>query len=145
MSNQDTYLNTGLSQIETTKIIIDKIEYAVEYLTYNIRRYKIPVSLVLFYSEVDISRPIDETKRLTDVLIDIKIGDSHFNFILLPFTDETESYSFVKHVEKNKLNHIKHYYYYEMLEPQVYNYFNFVNSYLFHIIEKVATNSEYPI
>lgn len=143
MSSEGTFLNTGLSQIETTKIIIDKLEYAVEYLTYNIRRYRVPVSLVLFYSEVDISEPIKETKRLTDVLIDIKIGDSHFNFILLPFTEETESYSFVKHVEEAKLSHIKHYFYYEMLNPQIYNYFNFVNSYLFEINEKVKTNSEY--
>ena len=136
MQDGSTFLKTGISQIETTKILIDKIEDAVEYLTYNIRRYKIPVSLVLFYTEEDISKSIIDTKRLTDVLIDVKIGDSYFNFILLPFTEEVESYSFVRHEEYNKLSKIENYYHYEMLEPKIYNYFNFVNSYIFRIVEK---------
>ena len=143
MSKSDIFLNTGLSQIETVKILVEKIEPALEYLTYNIRRYKIPVSLVLFYTEEDISESIKDTMRLTDVLIDIKIGKAYFSFVLLPFTESIDSYSFIKHEEYKKLSYIEHYYNFERLEPQIYNYFNFVNSFLFKILEKKEASSRF--
>jgi len=143
MSKSDIFLNTGLSQIETVKILVEKIEPALEYLTYNIRRYKIPVSLVLFYTEEDISESIKDTMRLTDVLIDIKIGKAYFSFVLLPFTESIDSYSFIKHEEYKKLSYIEHYYNFERLEPQIYNYFNFINSFLFKILEKKEASSRF--
>jgi len=141
--NSDIFLGTGLSQVETVKYLIDGVKPALEYITYNIRRYKTPVSLVLFYTEEDVTESIRETMRLTDVLIDIKIGNSYFNFILLPFTESIDSYSFIKHEEYKKLSHIEHYYYFERLEPQVYNYFNFINSFLFKILEKKEAASRF--
>ena len=141
--NSDIFLGTGLSQVETVKHLVDGIKPALEYITYNIRRYKTPVSLVLFYTEEDVSESIRETMRLTDVLIDIKLGNSYFSFVLLPFTESIDSYSFIKHEEHKKLGHIEHYYYFERLEPQIHNYFNFINSFLFKILEKKEAASRF--
>lgn len=116
--------------------MVDAIKDSVEYLTYSIRRYKVPVSQVLIYTEVDISELIEKTKRLTDVCINVKIGDSYFHFILLPFTDTTQSYSFIKNLERKVLTKIQTYYHCEMLEPEIHNYFNFVNSFLFQILAR---------
>ena len=139
MSNQDVYLDTGLTQIETVKILVDKIKPSVEYLTYNIKRYKVPVALVLFYTTEDISESIEETMRLTDVLVTTKLGDAHFSFVLLPFTESIDSYSFIKHEIRRKLGNVENYYHFEELKPEVHNYFNFVNSYLFEIKERNTT------
>ncbi len=140
MSNEkNTFLGTGLSQIETARILSDKMKPALDYITYNVERYKTPVSLVLFYTEKDISKSIKENKRLTDALLYFKIGNSYFNFVILPFTEEIDSYNFIKHEEYKDLNFIEHYYYFEILEPKIYNYFNFINSFLFKILEKKET------
>ena len=137
MSNDENlFFKTGLSHIDVTKVLVEKLEPSIEYLTYNIRRYNIPVSLVLFCTREDISEEITQSMRLTDVLVPIKIGDSHFSFVFLPFTDEIDSYTFIKHVEKNKLSNIRSYFYFKHLPPTVHNYFNFLNSYLFEIEKK---------
>jgi len=140
MSQKDIFLKTGLTQIETVKVISDKIKPTLEFITYNIKRYKIPVTLVLIYTQEDVSKFIKNTDRLTDVLVEIKIGRSYFNFVILPFTEEVQSYNFIKHVEKNKLNNISHAYYYEELKPQIHNYYNFINNYLFQIQEDISKN-----
>lgn len=131
--NTNLFLKTGLSHIEVTKLLIEELQSSIEYLTYNIRRYKAPVSLVLFYTQEDISEKITESMRLTDKLSSIKIGDSYFNFVFLPFTDEIDSYTFVKHIEKTQLKDINSFFYFEKLPTTVHNYFNFINSYLFEI------------
>jgi len=141
--NSDIFLATGLSQVETVKRLVDGIKPVLEYITYNIKRYSTPVSLVLFYTEEDVSESIKKTMRVTDVLIDIKIGSSYFNFVLLPFTESIDSYSFIKHEEYKRLSNIEHYYYFERLEPQVHNYFNFINSFLFKILEKKEAASRF--
>ncbi len=142
LKSNKLFLTTGLSQIETVKVLVDKIKPSLEFLTYNIRRYKIPVTMVMFYTEVDISKSIEETMRLTDVLKTVKIGKAYFSFVLLPFTQAIDSYTFIKHEENNKLNNIEHYYHFERLEPQIYNYFNFINSFLFKVIEKKESAPE---
>lgn len=130
------FLNTGLTQIETAHLLVENLEPSIEYLTYNIRRYNTPVSLVLFYTQEDISEQIKDSIRLTDILKTVKIGDSYFSFVFLLFAEEEDSYTFIKHVEKTKLGNINSYFYFEQLEPTVYNYYNFINSYLFDIEKK---------
>ncbi|MCF6309541.1 MAG: hypothetical protein L3J19_03570 [Sulfurimonas sp.] len=130
------FLKTGLSQISTVNLLLESLKPSMDYLTYNIKRYKVPVTLILFYTEEDVSSLIHECMRLTDALDLIKIGESYFNFIYLPFTDEIDGYSFIKHVEHNKLQDIKNYYHFEKLEDAIYNHYNFINSYLFEIDEK---------
>ncbi|WP_372999272.1 hypothetical protein [Sulfurimonas sp.] len=137
---KDLFMQTGKSQISTTNMLIEKLKPSIEYLTYNIKRYNVPITLVLFYSEEDISDKLHDSVRLTDVIDSIKIGDSYFNFVFLIFTDEEDSYAFVKHVEYNKLSNIDHFYYYETLQPEIYNYYNFINTYLFEIDEKKKNN-----
>ena len=136
--NTRLFLKTGLSQIEVTKLLVEELQSSIEYLTYNIRRYKVPVSLVLFYTQEDVSKKIKDTMRLTDIQDTIKVGDSYFNFVFLPFTDEIDSYTFVKHIEKTQLKNIDSFFHFKRLEPTIHNYFNFVNSYLFEI-EKEET------
>ncbi|MCD4667006.1 MAG: hypothetical protein K8R44_00125 [Sulfurimonas sp.] len=136
MSKEKIYLNTNLHQIDVVKVLVEEVEPCVEYLTYNIRRYKVPVVLVLFYSEEDISQSIKETMRLTDVITVKKIANSYFNFIYLPFTETVEAYEFIKHVEKKNLNNPDFIYHFEQLAPTVHNYYNFINSYLFNILER---------
>ena len=137
---KDLFMKTGKSQISTTNMLVERLKPSIEYLTYNIKRYNVPVTLVLFYSEEDILDKLDDSMRLTDVIDSIKIGDSYFNFVFLIFTDEEDSYAFVKHVEYNKLSNVDHFHYYEILPPEVYNYYNFINTYLFEIDEKKKNN-----
>jgi hypothetical protein len=135
MSNS-IFLNTGLTQIQTAQLLVENLESHIQHLTYNIRRYHIPVSLVLFYTREDISQQINESIRLTDISKSIKIGDSYFNFVFLLFAEKTDSYTFVKHIEKTKLHNINSFFHFEQLEPTVYNCYNFLNSFLFEIEKK---------
>lgn len=130
------FLETGLSQIEVTNQLVEKLTSPIDYLAYNVKRYRVPVTLVLFYTEEDISHKLQDSTRLTDVINSVKVGDSYFNFVFLPFTDEVDSYTFIKHVESAKLMNIKHSYYYEKLPSEVHNHFNFLNNFLFEISEK---------
>lgn len=130
------FLKTGLSQIEVTSLLVERLTSSIDYLAYNVKRYHVPVTLVLFYTEEDVSYKLQESTRLTDVINSVKIGDSYFNFVFLPFTDEVDSYTFVKHVESARLMNIKHIYYYEKLPSEIHNHFNFLNNFLFEISEK---------
>ena len=130
------FLKTGLSQIDTTKKLIENLQKPIEELLYNIKRYKIPVSLVLFYTEEDISQALDKHIRLTDVLRTIKIGDSYFNFVFLPFTEVENSYSFLKETERKLLQNTEYLFHIEEVEPAVNNFYNFINSFLFEILER---------
>ncbi|EDZ61184.1 hypothetical protein SMGD1_0356 [Sulfurimonas gotlandica GD1] len=136
--DEDTklFLNTGLSHIDVAKALVEDIQSSIEYLTYNIRRYKVPVTLVLFYSQEDISQSLEDSMRLTDVIHTIKLGDAYLSFVFLLFTEEVDCYSFVKHVEHTKLEDIKNFFYFEKLPHTVHNYYNFINSYLFEIEKK---------
>ncbi len=137
MSETQSYLQTHLSQIETNILLVKKLEPTIKDLTYNTKRYNEPVCLVLFYAEEDISNAIKKCMRQTDILHAIKIGDSYFHFVFLLFSTQEQSYTFVKHVEHEKLQNTPHYYYYEQLKATDYtNEFNFINSYLFNIKEQ---------
>lgn len=130
------YLNTGMSQIDTTKLLLKELDHSVEYITYNIKRYHVPVTLILIYSEEDISKSLKKHMRLTDALKVIKIGHSYFNFIFLPFTEVEDSYSFLKNEEHHELSKVEHYCYFDSLPAEVHNCYNFINSYLFKILEE---------
>ena len=132
----DLFFNTGMSQIETTKFLVEELESSIEYLTYNIERYKTPVVMVLIYSEEDISDSLNRHMRLTDALKVVKINQAYFNFIFLPFTEAGDSYPFILHEEHYKLGHIEHYFYFDVLPQKIYNYYNLINSYLFKILEE---------
>ncbi|WP_294886095.1 MULTISPECIES: hypothetical protein [unclassified Sulfurimonas] len=139
IEEKKVFLNTKLSQIETVKILVKELQPSLEYLTYNIKRYHVPVVMIIFHSLKDIAKELEQSKRLTDIAKTVKIGDSYFNFVFLPFTELVESYNFIKHVEYNKLSNTKNYYHHDMLPPEISNYFNFINSYLFAIAEKKET------
>lgn len=134
---KESFLKTGLSQIDVTNLLVEKLASPIDYLTYNVKRYHVPVTLVLFYTEEDVSHKLKESTRLTDIIDSIQIGNSCFNFVFLPFTDEVDSYGFVKHVESTRLMNINHIYYYEKLPPEVHNHFNLLNNYLFEISGKI--------
>lgn len=136
---KELFLKTGLSQIAITNMLVEKLKPSMDYLTYNIKRYHVPVTLVLFYSEEDVFEQLTAAKRLTDAISTIKVGDSYFNFIFLPFTDEVDAYPFIRHVQYNELSNIKNLYYYEKLPPTIYNHYNFINTYLFEIAQLKET------
>ncbi|PHQ64672.1 MAG: hypothetical protein COB99_08435 [Sulfurimonas sp.] len=131
--NGEPFLNTGLSHINVAKALVEELKPPIEYLTYNIRRYKVPICLILFYTQADVSTQIKETMRLTDTLKTIKLGNSYFNFVFLLFTEEEDAYSFIKHAEKTTLKNVRNFLYFEKLPPTVHNSYNFINSYLFEI------------
>ncbi|QOY55511.1 hypothetical protein HUE87_04560 [Candidatus Sulfurimonas marisnigri] len=135
------FLKTGLSQISTTNILISQLKSPLELFTYNIKRYKVPVTLVLFYTEEDISLEIKKNIRISDGLKVIKVGDSYFNFIFLPFTDIENSYSFVKDIEYDILNNIEYSFYLDELEHEIDRCYNFINSFLFKILERKKDTS----
>lgn len=134
---KNLFLKSGLPQREVTSLLVEKLESSIDYLAYNVKRYNVPVTLVLFYTEEDVSNTLQESTRLTDVINTVKIGNSYFNFVFLPFTDEVDSYTFVKHVELARLMNTKHIYYYEKLPSELHNHFNFINNYLFEISGKI--------
>lgn len=133
ITQEGKFLKTGLSQVKTNEILVEKLQSSIEFFTYNIRRYHVDVSLVLLYTEEDVNAKIQSCMRLTDIIDTVKIGESYFNFIFLPFTNEQESYDFIKKVEINKLQSIKSFFYFRHLTPTTCDYFNFINSYLFEI------------
>lgn len=134
--DEGTFLKTGLSQISTTNILIGQLKTPIEFFTYNIKRYKVPVTLVLFYTEQDISLEIKKNIRLSDGLKVIKIGESYFNFIFLPFTDMKASYSFIKDIEYDILSSVEYLFYLEELEHEINRCYDFINSFLFKILER---------
>ena len=136
--SENLFLKTGHSHIEVAQILVEKLQPSIEHFTYSIKRYNFPVSLVLLYTQEDVSKEINESMRLTDILSSIKIGDSYFNFVFLPFTDEADSYEFIKNIEKTQLTNIDSFFHFKHLKPTTCNYFNFINSYLFEI-EKEET------
>lgn len=141
VTENDLFFKTGTTQRLTVNALLEKLKPSLDYLTYNVKRYKVPVALVLFYTEEDVSKQLRECMRLTDALLSVKIGESYFNFIYLPFTEENSAYSFIKHIERNKLQNIKNLYYFENLKNAIYNHYNFINSYLFEI----AQNDKEPV
>ena len=138
----ELYLDTGIPQREVTKLLVDQVESSIEYLTYNVERYSAPVVMLLIYTDEDISDSLNRHMRLTDALKVVKINQAYFNFVFLPFTDLSDSYSFILNEEHYKLGKVKHYCYYDVLAPKVYNYFNLINSYLFKIIEEKEEKEE---
>jgi len=132
MIREGSYLKTGLTQAQTTKILVEHIQSHIEHFVYIVERHKVPVSMVLFYTEFDISELVESKKRLTDVYKVIKVGDGYFTFVFLPFTAIQDSYSFLKHFKTE----VQHLYHIEAIEHRVYNYFNFINSYLFGVLDE---------
>ena len=141
---KELFLNTGMSQIETTKLLVKELESSIEYLTYNIERYKTPIVMVLIYTNKDVSDTLNKHMRLTDALKVIKINQDYFNFVFLQFTELKDSYSFILNEEHYKLSDLEHYYHFEALPPKVYNYYNLINSYLFKIIEEKEEKNKIP-
>lgn len=133
---KEIFLSAKTSQMEVIHILEEKLKFPIEYLAYNVKRYNVPISMLLIYTEKDIHKELHESKRLTDVISTIKIGDAYFNFVFLLFTDETDSYSFVKNFESSKLQKIDYKYYYEQLPPIIHSLHNFLNTYLFEIADK---------
>lgn len=130
------FLDTRISQIEVANVLLEKLKDSLEYLTYNIKRYNVPVVMVMFYTCQDIGEKLEADKRLTDLLISVKIGKSYFNIVFLPFTELLESYNFIKHVEYDELNSTENFYHHELLPAEINNYFNFINGFLFTLEEK---------
>jgi hypothetical protein len=132
MIKEQLYLKTGLPQAEVTKILVEEIKADIEHFVYIIERHKVPVTLVLLYTEFDISERVEHKKRFTDVYRVVKVGKGYFTFVFLPFTTTIESYSFLKHFR----DEVQHLYHLEPIEHKIYNYFNFINTYLFGILDE---------
>ena len=130
------FLKTELSQIQTAHILVEELKSSMDHFAYITKRYHVPDTLVLIYTQEDISQQLCESLRLSDVVESIHINGSYFNFIFLPFTDEVNSYTFVKHIEKEKLNNIKSFVYFKELEHNITSEYNFINSFLFEIEKK---------
>jgi len=135
-NTQTLYLKTGLSQRDTAELLVEKLDDSIESLTYNIKRYKVPATLILIYTEENISKYLKTYMRLTDALRVIQIGDSYFNFIFLPFTKVQEGYSFIIKEKHHELRKVKHLYYFDALPPEVHSCYNLINTYLYKILEE---------
>ena len=126
------YLKTGLTQAEVTRTLVEHIQPHIEHFVYIVERHKVHVTMVLFYTEFDISDLIERKKRLTDVYTVVKVGEGYFTFVFLPVTAIQDSYSFLKHFKTE----VQHLYHIEEIEHKIYNYFNFINSYLFGVLDE---------
>lgn len=132
------YLNSGMTQAECTKLVIEKLEDLIEHFLYNMRRYNVPVTLALIYSKENISELLDKHKRLTDIERYVELPCGFFSFIFLPFTDTLGTHSFIKSLEKDFLNNQEHYVTFEELQYENHNTYNFINAFLFSIGEQVT-------
>jgi hypothetical protein len=132
------YLNSGMTQAECTKHVIEKLEDLIEHFLYNMRRYDVPVTLALIYSKENISEQLGKHKRLTDIERYVELPCGFFSFIFLPFTDSLGTHSFIKSLEKDFLNKQEHYVTFEELQHENHNTYNFINAFLFNIGEQVA-------
>ena len=130
------YLQSNLSQTECTKLVVDDLHELTELFLYHMRRYKVPVTLLLIVSDEDISQKLNQHKRLTDIAKYIKLPCGYFNFMYLPFTDTEDTHSYVKLLTNDFLVNIKHFIYFDELENENHNTFNFINNYLFQIAEQ---------
>ncbi|MBD3823948.1 MAG: hypothetical protein IE916_05500 [Epsilonproteobacteria bacterium] len=135
---QKSFMKTGMTHIETTQILVDKLQSVTQNLLYNLQRYHVPTTLVLIYTEEDISRLIEENKRLSDINVCIPIGSSYFNFIYLTFTEEEGGYAFIKALERKILTNVDHLLYFDGLVHENHNCYNFINSFLFNIEKQQA-------
>jgi len=136
---QIKFLKTNLTQLETAKILVEKLQSSIKELLYNVKRYNVPVSIVLFHTTTDVSEQLDKHKRLTDVLDVIKIGNSYFNVIFLPFTTVEDAHSFVNYIELKLIDGVKSHCVVNELKKEQKNCLNFINSFLFGL-----TQSEEP-
>jgi hypothetical protein len=130
------FLNTQRTHIECTEILLSELHETMLYLSYNVKRYNVPVTLVMFYSQENIEDLIIDSKRLSDVLKVIKIGEAYFSFVYLLFTDLKGCDTFVEHMEFYKLSNIEYRFAYDQLEAEEEHFYNFINSYLFKIEEE---------
>ena len=127
--NKD-FLQTGMSQKVITEILVEKLAPMLDECAYNVKRYNVPMSLVLFYANSGISELITEHKRLTDIENSVQIDGSYFTFVFLPFTDVQDSFSFINHVEYHVSTKSKILSATSAIEAETTNYYNFINSYL---------------
>lgn len=130
------FLKTGISQKATAESLLEKLKPMLDESVYNVKRYRTPISLILLYTESDISDLIIEHKRLTDVKKSVQIGDSYFNFVFLPFTDLEDSYKLIGHIEYNVPTKGKVLSSAAAIESEIHSYYNFINSYLVEIAQK---------
>lgn len=130
------FLHTQMTQAQCTKAILQEIQKPLELFLYHKQRYNVPVNLVLIYTDEDIQKDIESHKRLTDISGSIKLNYAYFYFIFLPFTDTEGTHTFIKHLEKEFLLNIKHSAYFDELENEHHNSFNFINNFLFQISEE---------
>lgn len=125
------FLKTGISQKATAKLLVDKLKPMLDECVYNEKRYHCAqISLILLHTYDDISNIIIENKRLTDVNNTIKIKDSYFNFVFLPFTDLQDSYSLINHIEYNVSVEVKVLSAASAIEAETFSYYNFINYFL---------------
>jgi hypothetical protein len=136
------YLQSNLSQAECTQLIVDDIQDPIELFIYHMRRYKVPVTLLLIFSYDDISEKLNKHKRLTDIAKFIKLPCGYFNFIFLPFTDTEDTHSYIKLLVHDFLLNTKHFIYFDALENENHNTFNFLNNYLFNISEQIECEGD---
>ncbi|MBU1659264.1 hypothetical protein KKG72_09470 [bacterium] len=134
------FLKTKMTQKAVTDLLVAELQPLIDECTYNVKRYNVPITLILLYSEHDISNLIIEHIRLSDIRNIIQIKDSYFNFVFLPFTDVEHSFSLINHIEYNVLKDIKVFSSVNAIEPEIFNYFNFINLYLVEISEKDRGN-----
>ncbi len=134
------FLKTGMSQKAVAESLVETLNPILDECVYNVKRYNTPISLILFYTENDISDLILEYKRLTDVAHTIKLKGSYFNFVVLPFTDLQDSFTLIGHIEYNVSTKIKVLSSAAEIESGIHNYYNFINSYLIEIAEKDKGN-----
>ena len=136
------FLHTNVTQSECTKKLVKELQEPLELFLYHKQRYNVPVTLILIYTSEDIKQKIDHHKRITDISQTIQLEGGYFNFVFLPFTDADGTYSFIKLLEKDFLLNTKHFIYFDELKNEHHNSFNFINNYLFNIIEQVECLGE---
>lgn len=134
------FLKTGMSQKAAAESLLEKLKPMLDECVYNVKRYHTPISLILLYTENDISDLIIEQKRLTDGPNTIKLEGSYFNFIFLPFTELEDSYTLIGHIEYNVPTKAKVLSSTAEIESEIHSYYNFINSYLVEIAEKDKGN-----
>ena len=74
-------------------------------LKYIKDRYNIPASVLFFKLDSSKTEELKRILRFTDLVYELNEDDKYYIVVILPFTEEEESYAVFKKIEHNVLKH----------------------------------------
>ena len=135
------YLHTGKRQIDVAKQILEVCDKEFGMVIGNYERHKAHITILIVYTQDDITELLKKHIRATDMVQGCKIGDAYLSVVFLTFTDMEGGYCFATFMENNLQNEQIEYRFFidELNRAANANPVNFIDNFLFEI-ENQATD-----